>query len=86
MRQSEDGFLIAEKDMELRGPGETLGTHQSGHVITKIADLQNDKDMVVEARNLAIRSINSNNGLSPRIVYLQKLFGRYEAAKLLQSG
>jgi ATP-dependent DNA helicase RecG len=86
MRQSEDGFLIAEKDLELRGPGETLGTHQSGHVITKVADLQADKDMVVEARNLAIRSINANNGLSPRVVYLQKLFGRYEAAKLLQSG
>tara|TARA_Y100001960_G_scaffold330522_1_gene424768 strand:- start:8915 stop:10990 length:2076 start_codon:yes stop_codon:yes gene_type:complete len=86
MRQSEDGFLIAEKDLELRGPGETLGTHQSGHIITKVADLQNDKDLVVEARNLAIKSINSNNGLSPRIIYLQKLFGRYEAAKLLQSG
>lgn len=86
MRQSEDGFLIAEKDMELRGPGETLGTHQSGHVITKIADLQNDKDLVTEARNLAIKSINANNGLSKRLVFLQKIFGRYEAAKLLQSG
>jgi ATP-dependent DNA helicase RecG len=86
MRESEDGFLIAEKDMELRGPGETLGTNQSGHIITKVADLQYDKDLVVEARNLAIKSINQNNGLSKRVVFLQKLFGRYEAAKLLQSG
>ncbi|HAG53271.1 MAG TPA: ATP-dependent DNA helicase RecG [Alphaproteobacteria bacterium] len=86
MRQSEDGFLIAEKDLELRGPGETLGTHQSGHVITKVADLQADKELINEARNLAIKSINENKGLSPRVVFLQKLFGRYEAAKLLQSG
>ncbi|MCP4354979.1 MAG: ATP-dependent DNA helicase RecG [Proteobacteria bacterium] len=86
MRDSEDGFLIAEKDLELRGPGETLGTAQAGHIITKVADLQEDADLIVDARNLAIKTITENKGLDKRLIFLQKLFGRYETAKLLQSG
>ncbi|KZY64366.1 hypothetical protein A3738_19325 [Oleiphilus sp. HI0066] len=42
MRESNDGFKIAEKDLEIRGPGEVLGTRQTGLVSFRIADIQRD--------------------------------------------
>jgi ATP-dependent DNA helicase RecG len=42
MRQSNDGFFIAEKDLEIRGPGEVLGTRQTGLMEFKLADLMRD--------------------------------------------
>jgi ATP-dependent DNA helicase RecG len=42
LRQSNDGFLIAQKDLELRGPGEILGTQQTGIASMKIADIVRD--------------------------------------------
>ena len=46
MRESSDGFVIAEKDLELRGPGEVLGTRQTGEMQFKIADLQRDAHLL----------------------------------------
>jgi len=46
MRQSSDGFVIAEKDLELRGPGELLGTRQTGLLQLRIADLQRDQHLL----------------------------------------
>ncbi|MBQ0720569.1 MAG: ATP-dependent DNA helicase RecG [Gammaproteobacteria bacterium] len=46
MRQTNDGFIIAEKDLELRGPGEVLGTRQTGDVDLRIADLQRDAHLL----------------------------------------
>lgn len=46
MRQSTDGFVIAEKDLELRGPGELLGTRQTGLMQLRIADLQRDSHLL----------------------------------------
>ncbi|CAI8779034.1 ATP-dependent DNA helicase RecG [Methylocaldum szegediense] len=42
LRDSDDGFVIAEKDLELRGPGELLGTRQTGQIQFRIADLTRD--------------------------------------------
>ena len=42
MRETNDGFRIAEKDLELRGPGEVLGTRQTGQLVLRIADLSRD--------------------------------------------
>ena len=42
MRESNDGFYIAEKDLEIRGPGEILGTRQTGLMAFRIADLMRD--------------------------------------------
>ncbi|MDD7805874.1 MAG: ATP-dependent DNA helicase RecG [Endozoicomonas sp. (ex Botrylloides leachii)] len=50
MRNSSDGFVIAEKDLEIRGPGEVLGTRQTGLVQFKIADLERDNDLLAEVR------------------------------------
>lgn len=46
MRQSEDGFEIAEKDLELRGGGEILGTRQSGFTVFRIADMSVHKNLL----------------------------------------
>lgn len=46
LRQNNDGFAIAEKDLELRGPGELLGTRQTGLMQMKIADLERDSHML----------------------------------------
>lgn len=53
MRQTNDGFVIAEKDLELRGPGEVLGTRQTGDLNFRIADLQRDALLLDDAKALA---------------------------------
>ncbi len=53
MRESSDGFVIAEKDLEIRGPGEVLGTRQTGEMQFKIADLQRDADLLPKIRHIA---------------------------------
>ena len=59
MRMTNDGFKLAEKDLQMRGPGQVLGTQQSGAAIFKIADLERDADMidaVVQASNAICNS------------------------------
>ena len=46
LRDSNDGFVIAEKDLELRGPGEVMGTRQTGQMHFKIVDLDRDVEML----------------------------------------
>lgn len=53
MRESSDGFVIAEKDLELRGPGEVLGTKQTGLIDFKIADLQRDQGWLETVKQIA---------------------------------
>jgi len=48
-----DGFIIAQADLQLRGPGEFLGTRQSGVPMLKIADLERDADLLDNAKSLA---------------------------------
>ena len=53
LRQTTDGFIVAERDLELRGPGEFLGTRQTGLMQLRIADLVRDKSMLPEIRRTA---------------------------------
>ncbi|MGB1800177.1 MAG: ATP-dependent DNA helicase RecG, partial [Gammaproteobacteria bacterium] len=53
MRTSSDGFVIAEKDLELRGPGEVLGTRQAGIPDMRVADLMRDSRLLPEIQNTA---------------------------------
>jgi len=53
MRETTDGFVIAEKDLELRGPGEVLGTRQTGMLRFRIADLARDGDLLDQVARLA---------------------------------
>lgn len=53
LRESNDGFVIAEKDLEIRGPGELLGTRQTGLADLKIADLLRDGYLIPEVKQQA---------------------------------
>ena len=53
MRESNDGFFIAEKDLELRGPGQVLGTAQTGLMEFRIADIARDAAMLDEVKDAA---------------------------------
>jgi len=53
MRASTDGFEIARKDLEIRGPGEFLGARQAGQAMLRFADLETDQELVEQARGLA---------------------------------
>ena len=53
LRQSNDGFVIAQKDLEIRGPGEVLGTKQTGLAELKIADLVRDQALIPHIQKLA---------------------------------
>ncbi len=55
LARTEDGFEIAEEDLRLRGPGEALGTRQSGLPEFRVADPLADRDLLARARELAIR-------------------------------
>ncbi len=59
MRETTDGFVIAEKDLELRGPGEVLGTRQTGMLRFRIADLARDEPLLDRIEALA-GQIDSN--------------------------
>ncbi|QQO62736.1 ATP-dependent DNA helicase RecG [Providencia manganoxydans] len=53
LRDSNDGFVIAQKDLEIRGPGELLGTRQTGNAEFKVADLLRDQHMLPEVQRVA---------------------------------
>ncbi len=58
--KTDDGFLLAEKDLELRGPGEILGTRQHGLPDLKIANLQQDRHLLFKARDDAFKLIGQD--------------------------
>ena len=53
MRETTDGFVVAQKDLELRGPGEVLGTRQTGEMQLRIADLVRDQQLLPKAQKIA---------------------------------
>ncbi len=53
LRDSQDGFVIAEKDLEIRGPGEVLGTRQTGMMQFRLADFERDKGWIGTVRDVA---------------------------------
>jgi len=55
MEETQDGFEIARRDLEIRGPGEFLGARQSGAPLLRFADLLHDQDLLAWARELAPR-------------------------------
>ena len=59
MRETGDGFEIARKDLELRGPGEVLGTRQTGMLQLRVADLQRDQALLPEVSHMADKLLHS---------------------------
>ncbi|MFN4141973.1 ATP-dependent DNA helicase RecG [Aestuariivirga sp.] len=90
MRETEDGFRIAEEDLRLRGAGEMLGTRQSGLPLFRMADLATDGDLLAAARDDAQLVLNKDPQLhGPRgeaLRLLLYLFEREEAIRLLSAG
>jgi ATP-dependent DNA helicase RecG len=90
MRETDDGFRIAEEDLRLRGAGELLGTRQSGFPEFRLADLAVHGDLLAAARDDAQLIMNkdpdldSERGQALRI--LLYLFERDAAVKYLRSG
>jgi ATP-dependent DNA helicase RecG len=80
MVRTNDGFEIAEVDLELRGPGDIMGTQQSGVLELKIADLSKDGPLVAQARDIA-RTILEKD---PRLEQPENAFLRREAIKRLK--
>lgn len=64
MVRTNDGFEIAEVDLKLRGPGDIMGTQQSGILNLQIADLVKDRDILQVARHLAVRLLKEDPSLS----------------------
>jgi ATP-dependent DNA helicase RecG len=90
MRQTEDGFRIAEEDLRLRGAGEVLGTRQSGMPTFRLADLVAHDGLLTTARADARRFLELDPALSsPRgeaLRVLLYLFEREAAVRFLRSG
>ena len=90
LRETDDGFRIAEEDLKLRGGGEILGTRQSGLPGFRIADLARHADLMEVARDDARLVVETDPNLTtPRgeaLRILLYLFGRDEAIRLLRAG
>lgn len=90
MKQTEDGFYIAEKDLELRGGGEILGTRQSGFTQFKLADMSVHQDLLIKARDDVHNILKQDQSLTtPRgqaLRILLYLFEQNEAVKTYLAG
>jgi ATP-dependent DNA helicase RecG len=90
MRETSDGFRIAEEDLRLRGPGEILGTRQSGEEAFRVATPELVQELAPIAQNDALLLLDRDGGLSgPRGLAARiclYLFERDQAVGLLRSG
>ena len=68
MRETNDGFVVAEKDLELRGPGEVLGTRQTGAMSFRIADLARDRGLLPVVRRAATIIEQRAPGTAERLI------------------
>ena len=63
LRETNDGFEVARRDLELRGPGEVLGTRQTGLMQMKIADVIRDADFLPDIQKAAARILSEQSDL-----------------------
>ena len=68
MRETSDGFRIAEKDLELRGPGEVLGTRQTGMLEFRVANLARDSALLERIPPVADHLLAESPGLADKLV------------------
>ncbi|MFV5696402.1 ATP-dependent DNA helicase RecG [Flavobacterium sp. LB3P122] len=75
MVKTNDGFEIAEVDLKLRGPGDLMGTQQSGVLNLQIADIVRDRDTLMLARNYAVQLLKDDAGMQkPEHAALRAVF------------
>ena len=68
MRETNDGFKIAETDLQLRGPGEVLGTKQTGDLQYRLADIERDENLILPAKLFAQQTLKTNNALAEQLI------------------
>ena len=85
LKETDDGFEIAENDLILRGAGEILGSKQSGNINFKFVDLHIHSDLIPIARKEAENLLN-NNMQSHKVNTLLSIFENNESIKLLKGG
>ena len=68
MRETGDGFRIAEKDLELRGPGEMLGTRQTGQIEFRVADLARDAHMLPAVQRVGAALLGEHPESAQRLI------------------
>ena len=73
MEQSTDGFVLADVDLELRGEGTLLGARQKGRSDLKLARLLSDRDLVVDARDLAVELVAADPRLDGHRLLVEEL-------------
>ena len=88
MCETNDGFVVAEKDLELRGPGEFLGVRQSGMPDLLLADIVKDAKILEEARKIAIELVKEDPQLQKYPALMNSVLSRASSEKsdLLTSG
>jgi ATP-dependent DNA helicase RecG len=90
MRDTEDGFVIAEEDLRLRGGGEVLGTRQSGLPVFRIADIAVHGELLATARDDAKLILATDTDLvterGQALRTLLYLFEQDDAIRTLRSG
>jgi ATP-dependent DNA helicase RecG len=90
LRETEDGFLIAEEDLKLRGAGEVLGTRQSGLPDMRLADLAAHSDLLQaaqdDARLVIERDPELQSARGKALRALLYLFRRDDAVRTLRAG
>ncbi len=85
IKNSTDGFVIAEEDLKLRGSGEVLGTKQSGFAEFKFAQFPRDIDLLEKVRHAAIETVKQNRIDNPKQILLT-LFGYDETIDYVNAG
>ena len=86
MVETSDGFKIAEVDLKLRGPGNLMGTQQSGVLNLRIADVVKDTAILTTARNTALELLNDDPNLSkPENAKILKTYSKIQKTSGLWS-
>ncbi len=68
LRDTNDGFAIAQRDLELRGPGEVLGTRQTGLPQFRVADIMQDQDLINVMAQAADHLLANSSDLSDQLI------------------
>ncbi|HDR1022254.1 TPA: ATP-dependent DNA helicase RecG [Pasteurella multocida] len=68
LRETQDGFVISEKDLEIRGPGEVLGTKQTGVAEFKVANLMRDRKMIPTVQHYARRLVVEQPDIATKLI------------------
>jgi ATP-dependent DNA helicase RecG len=71
LTETTDGFVIAERDLALRGPGDFFGTRQSGMPTLRVGDLLRDHQLMEEARREAVIALDNDRDAAPLVQFVR---------------